>query len=108
MENILPLPIIEPWLLSRQARRVYAIPGELNAIFLLQKKTNSGRNTKKSAWYVSFLHGRYLWSEHLSLLWALMTKTCGFTLGNKLHDFDLYCGVYATNKTGSRSDDWIY
>jgi hypothetical protein len=20
----------------------------------------------------------------------------------------LYCGVYATNKTGSRSDDWIY
>jgi hypothetical protein len=26
----------------------------------------------------------------------------------KLSYLSIYCGVYATNKTGSSSDDWIY
>jgi hypothetical protein len=30
------------------------------------------------------------------------------TLRSYIHNILIYCGVYATNKTGSSSDDWIY
>jgi hypothetical protein len=42
--------------------------------------------------------------EHLII--AYHNLRSGFSTSKEVKI--LYCGVYATNKTGSRSDDWIY